>query len=81
MFVGILSLMFIFFINYHVVDTIEFLNLFYMPMQNAYEVLRGPHNLRYTTALKLETDTTILNLETETDVSQEISMQERYSAD
>jgi hypothetical protein len=81
MFVGILSLMFIVFINYHVVDTIEFLNLFYMPMQNANEVLRGPHNLRYAAALKLETDTTILNLVTETDMSQEISMHERYSAD
>jgi hypothetical protein len=28
MFVGIVSLMFIFFINYHVVDTIECLNFF-----------------------------------------------------
>jgi hypothetical protein len=41
MFVGIVSLMFIFFINYHVVDTIECLNFFYMPMQNDDEVLRG----------------------------------------
>jgi hypothetical protein len=32
MFMGIVSLMFIFFINYLVVDTIECLNLFYMPM-------------------------------------------------
>jgi hypothetical protein len=32
MFVGIVSLMFIFFINYNVADTIECLNLFYMPM-------------------------------------------------
>jgi hypothetical protein len=47
MFVGIISLMFTFFINYHVVGTIECLNLFYMPMQNADKVLRGPHNLRY----------------------------------
>jgi hypothetical protein len=47
MFVGIISLMFIFFINYHVVDTIEYLNLFYMPIQNDDEVLRGPHNLGY----------------------------------
>jgi hypothetical protein len=47
MFVGIVSLLFIFFINYYVVDTIECLNLFYMPMQNADEVLRGPHNLGY----------------------------------
>jgi hypothetical protein len=31
-FVGIVSLIFIFFINYHVVDIIECLNLFYMPM-------------------------------------------------
>jgi hypothetical protein len=38
MIVGIISLMFIFFINY-VVDTIECLNLFYMPMQNDDEVL------------------------------------------
>jgi hypothetical protein len=46
MFVGIVStLIFIFFINSHVVDTIECLNLFYMPMQNDDEVLRGPHNL------------------------------------
>jgi hypothetical protein len=34
MFVGFESLMFMFFINYHVVDTIECLNLFYMNMQN-----------------------------------------------
>jgi hypothetical protein len=34
MFVGIVSLMFIFFINYHVVDTIECVNFFYMPVQN-----------------------------------------------
>jgi hypothetical protein len=34
-----------------------------------------------TAALKLETDTTALEWETETDVSQEISKQERYSAD
>jgi hypothetical protein len=39
MFVGIVCLMFIFFINYHVVDTIECLNLFYMPMKNADQVL------------------------------------------
>jgi hypothetical protein len=45
MFMGIVSPMFIFFINYHVVDTIKCLNLFYMPMQNFDEVLRGPHNL------------------------------------
>jgi hypothetical protein len=32
MFVGIVSLIFIFFINYHVVDTIEYLNFFYMSM-------------------------------------------------
>jgi hypothetical protein len=32
MFVRIVSLMFIFFINYHVADIIECLNLFYMPM-------------------------------------------------
>jgi hypothetical protein len=32
MFVGIVRLMFIFFINYHVADTIECLKLFYMPM-------------------------------------------------
>jgi hypothetical protein len=32
MFVEIVSLMFNFFINYHVTDTIECLNLFYMPM-------------------------------------------------
>jgi hypothetical protein len=30
MFVGIVSLMFIFFINYHIADTNECLNLFYM---------------------------------------------------
>jgi hypothetical protein len=30
MFVGIVSLMFIFFINYHVVDIITCLNLFYV---------------------------------------------------
>jgi hypothetical protein len=47
MFVGVLSLMFIFFINYHVVDIIECLNLFYMPMHNDDEVLQGPHNLGY----------------------------------
>jgi hypothetical protein len=47
MFVGVVSLMFIFFINYHGVDTIECLNLFYMPMQNDGEVLRGPCNLGY----------------------------------
>jgi hypothetical protein len=47
MFVGIASLIFIFFINYHVVDTIEYLNLFYMPMQSDVEVLRGPHKLGY----------------------------------
>jgi hypothetical protein len=47
MFVGIVSLMFIFFINYHVVDTIECLNSFYMPMHNANEVLQGPHNHGY----------------------------------
>jgi hypothetical protein len=39
MFVGILSLIFIFFINDHVIDTIECLNLFYMPMQNDDQVL------------------------------------------
>jgi hypothetical protein len=39
MFVGIVCLMFIFFINYHVVDTIECLNSFYMPMKNADQVL------------------------------------------
>jgi hypothetical protein len=39
MFVGIVSLMFIFFINYYVVDTIECLDLFYMPMKNDDEVL------------------------------------------
>jgi hypothetical protein len=39
MFVGIVSLMFIFFINYHVVDTIECLILFYMPMQTDDQVL------------------------------------------
>jgi hypothetical protein len=33
------------------------------------------------TTLKLETDTSALDLETVTDVSQEISKQERYSAD
>jgi hypothetical protein len=32
-------------------------------------------------ALELETDTSALDLETVTDVSQEISKQERYSAD
>jgi hypothetical protein len=32
MFVRIVSVMFIFFRNYHVVDTIECLNLFYMTM-------------------------------------------------
>jgi hypothetical protein len=32
MFVGIVGLMFIFFINYHVANIIESLNLFYMPM-------------------------------------------------
>jgi hypothetical protein len=32
-------------------------------------------------ALEFETDATTLKLETETDVSQEISMQESYSAD
>jgi hypothetical protein len=47
MFVGIVSLMFNFFINYHVVDTIECLNLLYIPMQNDDEVLRGSHNLGY----------------------------------
>jgi hypothetical protein len=47
MFLGIVSLMFIFFINYHFVDTIECLNLFYMPMPNGDEVLRGQHNLGY----------------------------------
>jgi hypothetical protein len=47
MFVGIVSVMFIFFINYHVVDTIECLNLFYIPMQNDDEVLREPRNLGY----------------------------------
>jgi hypothetical protein len=44
---GIVSLMFIFSINYHVVDTIKCLNLFYMPMQNGDQVLRGPCNLGY----------------------------------
>jgi hypothetical protein len=39
MFMGIVSLMFIFFINYHVANTIKYLNLFYMPMQNDNEVL------------------------------------------
>jgi hypothetical protein len=34
-----------------------------------------------TAALELETDVTTLELETETDVSQKISKQERYSAD
>jgi hypothetical protein len=33
------------------------------------------------TAPKLETDTVVLDLEMETDMSQEISKQERYSAD
>jgi hypothetical protein len=47
MFVGIVSRIFIFFINYHVVDTIECLNLFYMPMQNDDQVLREPHNHGY----------------------------------
>jgi hypothetical protein len=47
MFVGTVSLMFIFFINYQVIDTIECLNLFYMPTQNAHEVLRGSCNLGY----------------------------------
>jgi hypothetical protein len=47
MFMGIGSLMFIFLINYHVIDTIECLNLFYMPMQNANELLRGSRNLGY----------------------------------
>jgi hypothetical protein len=47
MIVGIISLMFIFFINYHVVNIIECLNLFYMHMQNDDEVLRGPCNLGY----------------------------------
>jgi hypothetical protein len=47
MFMGIISLMFIFLINYHVVDIIECRNLFYMPMQNDDEVLRGPRNLGY----------------------------------
>jgi hypothetical protein len=32
MFVRIVSPIFIFFINYHVVDTIECINLFYMSM-------------------------------------------------
>jgi hypothetical protein len=45
--VRIVSLIFIFFINYHVIDTIECLNLFYMTMQNDDEVVRAPHNLRY----------------------------------
>jgi hypothetical protein len=44
--VGIISLMF-FFINYHIADTIEYLNLFYMPMQNGDQVLREPCNLEY----------------------------------
>jgi hypothetical protein len=39
MFVGIISLMFIFFINYHVVGTIKCSNLFYIPMQNDDDVL------------------------------------------
>jgi hypothetical protein len=47
MFVEIVSLMFILFINHHVVDTIECLNLFYMPIQNDDEVLRRPHNFGY----------------------------------
>jgi hypothetical protein len=47
MFVGIVSRIFIFFINYHVVDTIECLNLLYMPMQNDDQVLREPHNHGY----------------------------------
>jgi hypothetical protein len=47
MFVGIVSLMFIIFINYRVVDTIECLNLFYMSMQNDEEVFGAPHNLGY----------------------------------
>jgi hypothetical protein len=47
MFVGIVSLIFIFFINYHVIDTIECLNLFYMHMRNDDQVLRGPHSLGY----------------------------------
>jgi hypothetical protein len=47
MFVEIVRLIFIFFINYHVVDTIESLNLFYMPMQNDDQVLRESHNLGY----------------------------------
>jgi hypothetical protein len=34
MFVENASLIFMFFINYHVVDTMECLNFFYMPMQN-----------------------------------------------
>jgi hypothetical protein len=43
MFVGIISLIFIFLMKYnHVANTIECLNLFYMPMSNADEVLRGP---------------------------------------
>jgi hypothetical protein len=32
MFVRIVNVMFIFFINYHAAGTIECLNLFYMPM-------------------------------------------------
>jgi hypothetical protein len=32
MFVRIVRLMFIFFMNYHVVDIIECINLFYMPI-------------------------------------------------
>jgi hypothetical protein len=47
MFVAIVYLMFIFFINYHVADTIEYLNLFYEPMQNDDKVLQGPRNLGY----------------------------------
>jgi hypothetical protein len=47
MFVGIVSLTFIFFINYHIVDIIKCLNLFYMPMQNDDQVLRGSRNLGY----------------------------------
>jgi hypothetical protein len=39
--------MFIFFINHHVIDIIEYLNLFYMPMQNDGEVLLRPRNLGY----------------------------------
>jgi hypothetical protein len=47
MFVGIVSLIFIFIINYNVIDIIECLNLFYIPMQNDDELLHGPHNLGY----------------------------------